>query len=130
MKISKVLLVDDDPNIRLVSQISLEEIGGWKVVAAASGKEGLDLAERERPCLILLDIMMPIMDGPTTFRELQKRDSIKHIPVIFLTAKVQSHEVESYKQLGAIGVLAKPFDPMKLASEIEALLNASSTDCS
>lgn len=126
MKIARVLLVDDDPNVRLVSQISLEDVGGWEVLTAESGQEALEVAARDKPDVILLDVMMPVMDGPTTFGELRKRPGTHDIPVIFLTAKVQSDEVERFQQLGAIGVLAKPFDPMKLASDIEALVNAAS----
>lgn len=124
MQIKKVLMVDDDPNIRLVSQISLEDVGGFDVFAAESGAECLEVAEREQPDLILLDVMMPEMDGITTFKELQKRPTLKTIPVIFLTAKVQAHEVEGYRNLGATGVLFKPFDPMKLSDDIKSLLDA------
>lgn len=122
MQIEKVLLVDDDKNIRLLGAMSLE--CDWTVVMAGSGQEALDVAGREKPDVILMDVMMPGMDGPTTLSKLREIDSLQNTPVVFMTAKVQSGEVESYKRLGVAGVIIKPFDPMKLADEIRQLVGA------
>lgn len=122
MNVNKVLLIDDDPNIRMVAQIGLEDVGGWQVFAASNGQEGLALAEKHLPDVILLDVMMPTMDGPTTLSKLQSIPALAQMPVIFLTAKVQKNEVAHYLSLGAKGVITKPFDPLTLPKEIIALL--------
>lgn len=125
MNIQKVMLVDDDTNIRIIAEITLADIGNWQVVLADSGTSAIETAKRERPDLILLDVMMPGMDGPTTLEKLQEcLDPMP--PVIFLTAKVQSTEVEHYQSLGAAGVIRKPFDPVTLPDEIRALLDGTS----
>lgn len=116
MPIEKVLLVDDDQNIRFVVQMALEGMTSWKILVAESGQEALTIADREKPDLILLDMMMPGMDGPTTFSRLKEQGIL--VPVIFMTAKVQTHEVEDHLKLGAAGVIAKPFDPMTLHKDI------------
>ncbi len=125
MKIEKVLLVDDDPNIRIVAQMSLEDVGQWQVILAASGAEALAAVRQECPDLILLDIMMPEMDGVTTFIRLKESAAGCTIPVIFLTAKIQEHEIESYLSLGAAGIIAKPFDPLSLPDRIRQIVGAS-----
>ena len=118
MLLRKILLVDDDADIRLIAEISLSSLGGWQVVQAASGAEALDLASRERPDLILLDVMMPGMDGPTTLKSLRTLPGLEETPVIFVTAKVQPDEIVYYKELGALEVISKPFDPMTLAVQL------------
>jgi two-component system, OmpR family, response regulator len=120
----KVLMIDDEEDIRVIGKLSLQAVGGWTVVLASSGPEGLRAAETERPDLILLDVMMPEMDGPTTFRSLQENPSTASIPVIFMTARVQKQEVQSYLDLGAAGVVAKPFDPMTLPAEVREILSS------
>jgi CheY-like chemotaxis protein len=122
MPISKVLMIDDEPDIRQVGQMSLKAVGKWQVVLAKSGPEGVELAAKEKPDVILLDVMMPGTDGPTTLSHLRAQDSTRAIPVIFMTAKVQKHEVEQYLQLGAVGVISKPFDPMTLPKEIRKIV--------
>lgn len=122
--LSKVLLVDDEPDIRRIGQISLEHVGQWKVVQAQSGLQALSLAAHERPDVILLDVMMPELDGPETFARLREDPVTARIPVIFMTAKAQPHEVASYRALGAAGVIAKPFDPMSLPGEIRSIVEA------
>lgn len=124
MTINKILLVDDETDIRTVGKLALSTLGGWQVVEARNGPEALEKAASEQPDLILLDVMMPVMDGPTTFGRLQDESSTRQIPVIFMTAKVQKHEVERYLQLGARGVISKPFDPMNLPNEIRALVGS------
>lgn len=121
MAIRKILLVDDEADIRTVGRLSLSTLGSWEVVEASNGPEGIERATLEQPDLILLDVMMPGMDGPTTFGKLRTNANTKHIPVIFMTAKVQKHEIERYMKLGAKGVISKPFDPMSLPKEIIAI---------
>ena len=123
-QIEKVLLVDDDQNIRIVVQMALEGLTDWKVSLAESGMEALKLARDEKPDLILLDMMMPGMDGSTTYTQLREQKDIDTVPIIFMTAKVQTHEVENHMKLGAAGVIAKPFDPMTLHKEILRILDS------
>ena len=123
MEIRKVLLVEDEEDIRKVAQISLQFRGGWEVSLAANGEEGLALAKSERPDVILLDCMMPKLDGYETCRRLKQEPSLRQIPVIFLTARAQEAEVRKGLALGAIGYLIKPFNPMSLAAEIREILD-------
>ncbi|WP_426748725.1 response regulator [Myxococcus faecalis] len=118
----KVMLVDDEEDIRAIGRLSLSRVGKWDTVLAASGAEALAKAAEELPDLILLDVMMPGMDGPTTFGELRKQAATSSTPIIFMTAKVQKQEVERYLGLGAVGVISKPFDPMTLPKEIRKLV--------
>ncbi len=118
-QLNKILLVDDEPDIREVAKLALELAGGYQVETCSNGVDALERVADIAPDLILLDVMMPQMDGPQTLLKLQQMDA--PIPVIFMTAKVQAAEVSAYKALGAIGVIAKPFDPMSLGSEVNAL---------
>ncbi|MBC3809096.1 response regulator [Undibacterium seohonense] len=120
--ISKILYVEDDLDIQAVAQIALEVVGGFTLKTCSSGAEAIAAIEQGFvPDLLLLDVMMPNMDGPTTLGELRKQQTTLSTPVIFMTAKVQSSEQDYYFTLGAIGVIAKPFDPMTLASQVRAL---------
>jgi CheY-like chemotaxis protein len=125
MQIQSVLMVDDEEDIRTIGQIALQEVGGWKAVLASSGPEGLEVAARERPDVILLDMMMPGMDGQTTLARFRGSPATASIPVIFMTAKAQRDEIQRYIAAGAAGVIVKPFDPMTLADEIRRILGAS-----
>lgn len=118
MRITKVLLVDDEEDIRTIGAISLRRIGGWQTVLAGDGPEALEVARRERPDVILLDVMMPELDGPDVLRRLRADPETCAIPVIFLTAKVQPGELGDYLELGAAGAIAKPFDPLTLADDV------------
>ncbi len=120
--IRKVVLCDDDPDIRAIGEISLRDVGGWDVVCVNDGFAAVDAARAEMPDLILLDIMMPRLDGPGTFAKLQADPQCRLIPVVFMTAKAQSHELRGYTDLGAAGVIAKPFDPLTLPEQIRALV--------
>lgn len=120
-ELTRILYVEDDPDIQAVAQLALEAIGGFTVYLSDSGADGLATAVRERPDLILLDVMMPGMDGPTTLATLRADPELMDIPVIFVTAKVQPTEVEHFTSLGALGVIAKPFDPMTLAGVVTEL---------
>ena len=117
-----ILLVDDEDDIREVAGISLEAVGGWQVSRAASGVEGIAKALAERPDAILLDVMMPGIDGPTTFKRLQVDPQTRGIPVILLTAKAQAADRDRFAKLGVAGVLTKPFDPMALSDQVAAIL--------
>ncbi|MFP2932127.1 response regulator [Pyxidicoccus sp. 3LG] len=118
----KVMLVDDEDDIRTIGNLSLSRVGGWQTVLASSGAEALEKAAAEKPDLILLDVMMPGMDGPTTFGRLRAQESTASTPIIFMTAKIQKQEVARYLELGALGVIGKPFDPMTLPAEIRKLV--------
>jgi two-component system, OmpR family, response regulator len=122
---TRIMLVDDEPDIRTIGELSLVEVGGMSVVAAASGAEALAIAPGERLDLILLDVMMPEMDGPSVLTCLREDARTARIPVVFMTAKVQRHEVQRYLALGAAGVIAKPFDPLTLPDQVRSVLAAS-----
>lgn len=123
MHINRVLIVDDDPIIRKVAEISLSRVGKWTVMQAESGVQALSMAEEFLPDIILLDVMMPGTDGPTVFQRLSVLPSTATTPVIFMTAKVQRHEVQEYYALGAAGVITKPFDPLLLPGQIQSILS-------
>jgi CheY-like chemotaxis protein len=117
-----ILIIEDEDNVREVAQMSLELVGGWNVLAASSGAIGIDQAVANQPDLILLDVMMPEMDGPTTYRHLRADDRTKAIPVILLTAKAQAAERAKLTDLGVTGVITKPFDPVQLPEQIKQIL--------
>lgn len=121
MKIEKIFLVDDDPNIRRIAEISLKKLGPWQVELASSGRELLAMLEKDKPDLLILDVMMPEMDGPTTFQSVKNQFPEFKQPVIFMTAKVMSHEVDEYLVLGAAGVICKPFNPKDLADDVRRI---------
>ncbi len=118
----RILLVDDEPDIREVVDVSLGLDREFRTRACASGADALATAAEWSPSLILLDVMMPLMDGPTTLANLRKNPRTAHIPVVFLTARTQACEIEQYISLGAQGVLSKPFDPMTLAALVRSHL--------
>lgn len=118
----KILIIDDEDDIREVAALSLESVAGWEVVTASSGSQGLARAAEHQPDAILLDVMMPGMDGPTTFRELRKNPVTAKIPVLLLTAKVQNSDQRRFADLGVESVLFKPFDPLTLADQISGAL--------
>ncbi|MCW8450641.1 response regulator [Legionella quinlivanii] len=120
-ELSSILYAEDEADIREIAQVALEDLGNFKVIFCHDGYEVIEAAKGIIPDLILLDVMMPGMDGPSTLIELRKLPRYTDIPAIFMTAKIQSEEVEQYKSLGAVDVIAKPFDPMTLASDIRAI---------
>lgn len=120
----KVIIVDDDKNIRFIGVAALEYEPGWIVFEADSGQNALQLAEKEQPDLILLDMMMPEMDGREVLSRLKDNPLTKNINVIFMTAKVQPQDIDEYGDLDVVGVITKPFDPMKLAAQIKTVLTA------
>ena len=119
----RVLYVEDEDDIRAVTQIALDG-EGFELFPFASGQEALDKAAELAPDVILLDVMMPGMDGPTTLYQLRKEPKLVNTPAIFMTAKVQPSEIAQLKSLGALDVIAKPFDPMELADQLHSILEA------
>ena len=121
MTLKKILYAEDEPDIQAVAKLALEMVGGFEVLICGNGVEALKQVSGFAPDLILLDVMMPAMDGPTTLKNLRANPATASIPVIFLTAKVQPTEVTQYQTQGALDVIAKPFDPMTLAAQVRAL---------
>lgn len=121
MSPKRILVIDDEDDIREVASVALETSGDFDVVTAASGLAGLVEANSHRPDVILLDVMMPELDGPSTFLRLRELEATRTIPVIFLTAKVQPNDRRRLADLGALGIISKPFDPMTLAGEVATL---------
>jgi len=124
--IHRVLLVDDEPDIRRLAQLSLQAVGKWQVTSCASGAEALEAAARELPDAILMDVMMPLLDGPATLLLLRKNPITCDIPVVFMTATSDAAEVTRLCALGACGVIPKPFAPLQLAQKLAALVAAES----
>ena len=118
----RVLVVDDDELILEVAQMCLEAVGGWQVTTASSGQEGLDRAVSERPDAIVMDVMMPGMDGPTTAVALRENPVTAGIPIVLLTAKAQGKGQPDLSALPVVGVLSKPFDPMLLPGTLASML--------
>ena len=117
-----VLVVDDDDDVRMVTTISLRQVGGWDVIEASRGREAIELARTAQPDAVLLDLMMPDMDGITTFGLLQDDDATRHIPVVLLTAKSRVGPTQPWDGLAVAGVLSKPFSPMALPGDVAGLL--------
>lgn len=119
-ELNRILYVEDEPDIQMVAKLALEMVGGFTVKICSSGQEALAEAVAFTPDLVLLDVMMPGMDGPATLKGLRSLPELAATPVVFMTAKVQPQEVQHYKSLGAVDVIAKPFDPMTLASQVRS----------
>lgn len=119
---NKILFVEDDDDIRDVAMMSLELEPGLELRSCASGAEALKVAHSWVPDLVLLDVMMPHMDGPTTLQALRGISGFENVPVVFLTARTQATEQEHLRSLGAKGVIAKPFNPLTLASEVRTFI--------
>ncbi len=117
-ELKKILYVEDEEDIRSIAKISLEDIGGFTVKFCSSGNEAIAEAEAFKPDLLILDVMMPGLDGPETLQELRKLPTIKNVPAFFMTARIQESEIAQYKRMGASEVIPKPFDPMTLANTI------------
>ncbi len=123
MTTKRILVIDDEDGIREIIQICLEAVAGWDVLTAASGSEGLAKAEASQPDAILLDVMMPDMDGSTTFQQLQANTATQHIPTILLTAKAKISEQQQFINLGVAGVITKPVKAQDLVDQIREILN-------
>ncbi|WP_337841557.1 response regulator [Rheinheimera sp.] len=120
-ELKRIMHVEDDPSIQAVAKVALEVVGGFTVETCNGGEEALQRFTSFAPQLILLDVMMPGMDGPSTLKQLQQDHDLSTIPVVFMTAKVQASEIQSYKALGAADVVVKPFDPMALSDQIRSI---------
>ena len=121
MKLTHILYVEDDPDIQFIARMALEKVGGFTLAICSSGTEALQKLKTYQPQLILLDAMMPDMDGPTTLLALRQLPQLQETPVLFMTAKVQEQEIKGFKALGAVDVITKPFDPMTLASKLNQI---------
>ncbi len=125
-KLKKILYVEDDSCIQLVAKLALEDVGGLQVMICSSGQEAIGAAADFAPDLLLLDVMMPGLDGPSTLQQLRQLSATAETPAIFMTAKVQPQEIAELQQLpGTVGVIAKPFDPMTLAKQLHQAWNES-----
>lgn len=120
-ELQRILYVEDEPDIQAVARLALEAVGGFTVQVCDSGVEAIHVAAEFAPDLILLDVMMPGMDGPQTLHRLGQSLSLADIPVVFMTARVQPNEIQSYRAMGAVDVISKPFDPMKLPGLIRRI---------
>ena len=120
-ELKRILHAEDEPDIQAIVRLALERVGGFTVLSCQNGRVALDAMAEFRPDLLLLDVMMPEMDGPTLLKKLRAGGPFVDTPAIFLTAKVQAHEVEQYLAIGACAVLAKPFEPMQLAAQIREI---------
>lgn len=119
--LKKIICIDDEADILEVASMCLEEVGGFEVIRCSNGTDGLAKAIETKPDLIMLDCMMPTLDGPATLKKLHENAQTKDIPIIFMTARVQDDEKKQYVDMGAIGVIEKPFDPMRLAGQVSDL---------
>ena len=116
-------MVEDDLDIQIVARMALEAVGGYTVEVCSGGQQALDVVEDFAPDMVLLDVMMPDMDGPTVLQNLRARAATREIPIVFMTAKAQAHEVSSYRELGALAVISKPFDPMNISADLAEIWN-------
>lgn len=123
MKAKQILVIDDEDDIRKLTQACLEIMGGWQVLTASSDSEGLAKAQVDQPDAIFLALMMPDIDGLTTFQKLQANPATRHIPVILLTARGREADERLFASLGVKGVINKPFNPLKLADQVAAALS-------
>ena len=119
--LKRILYVEDEPDIQVVGRLALEMVGGFEVTVCGCGSDAVAAARAGRYDLVLLDVMLPGLDGPSTLKALRQLPGQASLPVIFMTAKVQPEEVNHYRNLGAIGVISKPFDPMQLAERVRSL---------
>jgi len=119
--LNKILHIEDEPDIQEVAKMALEAVGGFTVRTCSSGDEALATAQEFAPDLFLLDVMMPGMDGPTTFLKLRQLPGLEETNGVFMTAKVMESEVQRFMDIGAIGVLPKPFDPMTLSDQLREI---------
>lgn len=120
-KLSKILYVEDDPDIQTVAKMAMEMVGGFTLEVCDDGYQALKKAEAFEPDLLLLDMMMPGLTGVNTLERLREMPILSEVPAIFMTAKIQNHEIDNYKRKGVLGVIPKPFDPMALSNEINSI---------
>ncbi len=126
-ELKRILLVEDDNALRAVLKLALQKVGGFVVKDCESGRRALEDAEPFAPDLVLLDVVMPDMDGPTTLTALRELSATREVPVVFLTAKTDDREVSELLRCGAQGVIAKPFDPMRISDQVQLTWNRCTT---
>lgn len=114
----RVMCIEDDDDIRMLLELALRDLGGYDLLCCAGGEEGLRRAPDFRPQLVLLDVMMPGLSGPETLQALRQLPCMAKVPVVFLTAKAMRAELEDLLNLGATGLIVKPFEPLTLAQDI------------
>jgi len=124
-ELKQILVVEDEADIGKIIQVSLINVGGFGVDICSSAHEALKVLQQSQPDLIILDVMMPVMDGPSFLKEIRQSSTLQDLPVVFMTAKVQPHEVEEYLAMGVLGVISKPFDPVSLPDQIRKLWQSS-----
>lgn len=120
-RLHKILYVEDEPDIQTIARMALQDVGGFELQICTTGVEALEVAESFAPDLLILDVMLPGMDGPTTLGELRKKPALGRTPALFMTAKVQPQELAQLRELGAADVITKPFDPMTLAETVRQI---------
>lgn len=118
-ELKKILYAEDEPDIQSIAQMALEMMGGFELKTCQNGHEAVEAFSAFDPDLLLFDVMMPEMDGPTALEQIRQLQGDKEVPVVFMTAKVQPEEVAHLKEVGATAVIAKPFDPMTLAEQLQ-----------
>ncbi|MDE0539880.1 MAG: response regulator [Rhodospirillales bacterium] len=128
IELNRILHVDDESDIRQVARLALETVGGFTVEGCASGREALEKGPRFAPQLILLDVMMPGLDGPATFEAMKEIDGLREVPVVFVTAKAMPSELRRFLDMGAAGVIAKPFDPMAISGQLREIWRQAVSD--
>ncbi|MEH6727917.1 MAG: response regulator [Hyphomicrobiales bacterium] len=126
--LKRILIVEDDESIAEIVELTLEDLGGFEVFHCSSGDYALDMLRKHRPQLVLLDVMMPRMDGPETLRQMRLCPEFDDIPVIFVTARAQVHEQAQYASIGAAGIIVKPFDPITLCDDITLMWKKAKTE--
>lgn len=127
-ELKKILYVEDDPSIQAIATISLINIGGFEIKACYSGKEALEVIDDFQPDFILSDVMMPEVDGPTMLKTLRSNSKYDDIPLVFISARAQKHEIEEYIRIGATEVISKPFDPIALPDDLREIWKRINTD--
>ncbi len=127
-ELNRILHVDDENDIRQVARLVLETVGGFTVEGCASGREALEKGPQFGPQLILLDVMMPGLDGPATFEAMKEIDGLRDVPVVFVTAKAMPSELQRFLDIGAAGVIAKPFDPMAISGQLRQIWQQAMSD--
>lgn len=121
IELERLMYIEDEPDIRLVAEIALAQVAGFNVKICKDGNEGLAFINDFKPQLVLLDVMMPGMDGPQILNKIKALDEFKQIPIVFITAKAQAEEIAKLKKLGAESVITKPFNPMTLGDNIRTI---------
>lgn len=119
--LKKILYAEDEPDVQIVVETVVQSLSDYQIKICDNGKKLIECVEDYNPDLILLDVMMPEMDGPTTLKAIQSNEKTKNIPVIFMTAKAQIHEIKDLQKANVVGIITKPFDPMKLCSELQEI---------